>query len=62
VVNAEKVNLTGKKWEEKLYIYHTGYPGTQIHQRRKGEEQKPERLITMAVQGCSPKTSWGKND
>jgi large subunit ribosomal protein L13 len=27
VINAEKINLTGKKWTDKSYIRHTGYPG-----------------------------------
>ncbi len=29
VINAEKINLTGKKWTDKSYIRHTGYPGGQ---------------------------------
>jgi len=61
VVNAEKVNLTGKKWEEKLYIYHTGYPGgLKSTSAGKVKKTKPQRLITMAVQGMLPKTKLGK--
>jgi large subunit ribosomal protein L13 len=61
VVNAEKVNLTGKKWEEKLYIYHTGYPGgLKSTNAEKVRNKKPERLITMAVQGMLPKNKLGK--
>jgi large subunit ribosomal protein L13 len=61
VVNAEKVNLTGKKWEEKLYIYHTGYPGgLKSTSAEKVRNKKPERLITMAVQGMLPKNKLGK--
>lgn len=61
VVNAEKVNLTGKKWEEKLYIYHTGYPGgLKSTSAEKVRTKKPERLITMAVQGMLPKNKLGK--
>ena len=29
VINAEKINLTGNKWNDKTYIRHTGYPGGQ---------------------------------
>ncbi len=61
VVNAEKVNLTGKKWQEKLYIYHTGYPGgLKSTSAEKVRNTKPERLITMAVQGMLPKNKLGK--
>ena len=61
VVNAEKVNLTGKKWQEKLYIYHTGYPGgLKSTSAEKMKEKKPERLITMAVQGMLPKNKLGR--
>lgn len=61
VVNAEKVNLTGRKWEEKFYIYHTGYPGgLKSASAGKVKKTKPERLITMAVQGMLPKNKLGK--
>jgi large subunit ribosomal protein L13 len=61
VVNAEKINLTGKKWQEKHYIYHTGYPGgLKSTSAEKMRIQKPERLLTMAVQGMLPKTKLGK--
>ena len=61
VVNAEKINLTGKKWQEKLYIYHTGYPGgLKSTSAEKVRKQKPERLIAMAVQGMLPKNKLGK--
>jgi large subunit ribosomal protein L13 len=61
VVNADKVTLTGKKWQEKFYIYHTGYPGgLKSTSAEKMKEKKPERLITMAVQGMLPKNKLGK--
>ena len=61
VVNAEKVNLTGKKWQEKLYIYHTGYPGgLKSTSAEKVRNKNPERLITTAVQGMLPKNMLGK--
>jgi large subunit ribosomal protein L13 len=56
VVNAEKVALTGKKWKEKLYIHHSGYPGGfKSISAEKMMGKRPERLITMAVQGMLPK-------
>jgi large subunit ribosomal protein L13 len=61
VVNAEKVALTGKKWKEKLYIHHSGYPGgLKSISAEKMIEKKPERLITMAVQGMLPKNKLGR--
>ena len=61
VVNADKVSLTGKKWKEKLYIHHSGYPGgLKSISAEKMFQKKPERLVTMAVQGMLPKTKLGK--
>jgi large subunit ribosomal protein L13 len=61
VVNADKINLTGKKWQEKLYIYHTGYPGgLKSTSAEKVRNKNPERLLTMAVQGMLPKNKLGK--
>jgi large subunit ribosomal protein L13 len=61
VINADKVALTGKKWKEKLYIHHSGYPGGfKSFSAERIRERKPERLITLAVQGMLPKTKLGK--
>lgn len=52
VINAEKVHLTGKKWHDKLYRWHTGYPGG-LKQRRASDmlERKPEFILKKAVLG-----------
>jgi large subunit ribosomal protein L13 len=61
VVNAEKISLTGKKWKDKLYIHHSGYPGgLKSISAGKMREKKPERLVTMAVQGMLPKNKLGR--
>jgi len=61
VVNAEKVSLTGQKWKEKLYIHHSGYPGgLKSISAEQMLQKKPERLITMAVQGMLPKNKLGR--
>jgi len=61
VVNADKVALTGNKWKQKLYIHHSGYPGgLKSISAEKMKEKKPERLITMAVQGMLPKNKLGR--
>lgn len=61
VVNADKIVLTGNKWSQKLYRWHTGYPGgfreisaARLHQRR------PERLVELAIRGMLPKTKLGR--
>lgn len=60
IINAEKINLTGKKWDAKEYIRHTGYPGgqkslTAMELFNKG----PERLVEKAVKGMLPKNKLG---
>lgn len=61
VINALKVSLTGKKWKEKIYTHHSGYPGgLKMASAEKIKEKKPERLITMAVQGMLPKNKLGR--
>lgn len=61
VINAEKVQLSGKKWSDKQYISYTGYPGGQ---RRTTPLQlikkKPEALVEKAVKGMLPKNRLGR--
>ena len=60
VINAEKINLTGKKWDSKEYIRHTGYPGGQKSLTASELFGKgPERLIENAVKGMLPKNKLG---
>ena len=61
VVNAEKVVLTGKKLDEKIYYHHSGYVGGLRETTAKEMLQKrPENLIRLAVKGMLPKTSLGR--
>ena len=61
VVNAEKVQLTGKKLTDKVYIRHTGYPGGQRTQSPTDILAKyPERLVEKAVKGMLPKNRLGR--
>ena len=55
-INAEKVALSGKKWTDKKYYYHTGYPG-RIQEDTAGRlrDVHPETLITKAVKGMLPR-------
>lgn len=55
VVNAQKVKVTGKKEEQKMYYRHSGYPGGfRQDPLRKWREEKPERIIMHAVRGMLP--------
>jgi large subunit ribosomal protein L13 len=61
VVNADKIRLTGRKEEQKLYRRHSGYPGGLTEtSARKVRETRPVRLVEEAVQGMLPKTKLGK--
>jgi large subunit ribosomal protein L13 len=60
VINAEKINLTGNKLEDKTYIRHTGYPGGQRSLTAKVMQQKnPALLVEKAVTGMLPKNKLG---
>jgi len=60
IINAEKVKLTGKKMDEKIYMRHSGYPGGQRTRTAKEVLAKfPERLVEHAVKGMLPKTRLG---
>ena len=61
VVNAEKVAVTGKKENQKIYRSHSGYPGglkeTTLAELR---AKKPEEIIRHAVKGMMPKGKLGR--
>lgn len=61
VVNADKVRLTGRKEEQKVYRRHSGYPGglTEISVRTV-RETRPVKMVEDAIQGMLPKTKLGK--
>ena len=61
VVNAEKVEVTGKKRKEKIYKRHTGYPGGLRETTfEKLQEKKPEEIIRHAVKGMMPNGKLGR--
>lgn len=62
VVNAEKVHLTGRKLDQKMYWRHTGYPGgIRGVTARKMLDSKPEQVLRIAVKGMLPKNTLGRN-
>ncbi|MFH7324968.1 50S ribosomal protein L13 [Desulfurivibrio sp. C05AmB] len=61
VLNADKVRLTGNKWDAKVYYRHTGYMGgLKEETAAKLRERKPEELVYRAVKGMLPKNSLGR--
>jgi large subunit ribosomal protein L13 len=61
IVNASGVKLTGRKEEQKLYRYHSGYEGGVREERAKDVRAKqPTRIVEEAVRGMLPKTKMGE--
>ena len=60
VVNADKIVLTGRKWDQKNYYRHSGYiGGLKTITAQKLLEKRPEDLIRFAVKGMLPKNRLG---
>jgi len=60
IINADKIRLTGNKWDQKEYIRHTGYPGGQ--RKTSATElmaKKPEAMVEKAIKGMLPKNKLG---
>jgi large subunit ribosomal protein L13 len=61
VVNAEKIRVTGKKLQDKMYYHHTGYIGNlKSISLEKMLEKAPERVIEKSVKGMLPRGSLGR--
>jgi len=61
VINADKVMLTGKKWDQKIYYRHSGYiGGLKETTARELREKRPEDLVRFAVKGMLPKNKLGR--
>jgi large subunit ribosomal protein L13 len=61
VINADKVSLTGRKWDQKNYYRHSGYiGGLKTITAKKLMEKRPEDLIRFAVKGMLPKNRLGR--
>jgi len=60
IINAEKINLTGNKWNDKTYVRHTGYPGGQrTLSATELFEKDATRLVEKSVKGMLPKNKLG---
>jgi large subunit ribosomal protein L13 len=61
VVNAEKVSVTGKKLDDKIYYRHSGYPGgLKARSLREELERRPTEVIRKAVKGMLPRNRLGR--
>lgn len=61
VVNADKVVMTGKKLENKVYRHHTGYVGHLVEiSAKKMMEENPEEVVRLAVRRMLPKSKLGQ--
>jgi large subunit ribosomal protein L13 len=62
VINADKIRVTGKKLDDKMYHKHSGYPGgLKSVPLGKLQEKHPERIIELAVKGMLPKNPLGRD-
>lgn len=60
IINAEKIRLTGKKWTNKLYVRHTGYPsGQRFSTPSELLAKNPARIVEKAIKGMLPKNKLG---
>ena len=61
VINADKVTVTGRKFDQKQYTRYTGYPGG-LRTKTLGKlmQNRPERVIKIAVKGMLPKNRLGR--
>lgn len=60
IINAEKIRLTGNKWDAKEYIRHSGYPGGQRSTTaRELMAKKPGAMVEKAIKGMLPKNRLG---
>ena len=62
IINADKIRLTGDKWNAKEYIRHTGYPGGQrTTTARQMMAKKPTAMVEKAIKGMLPKNKLGSS-
>ncbi len=61
IVNAERLKITGRKAEDKIYYRHSGYPGgLKVRTFDEMQERRPEEIIRLAVKGMLPRNRLGR--
>lgn len=61
VTNAEKVVFSGKKWQQKVYTWYTGYTGLRTQTAEDRLDKKPEQILREAVRRMLPKNKLGRH-
>ena len=59
VINVDKIQFTGNKWDQKTYTWYTGYPGLRQETAKARFERKPEQVLRDAVRRMLPKNKLG---
>ena len=60
IINAEAVEMSGSKMQEKEYIWHTGYPGGQrVRNAEEMMKRQPHKVLEKAIKGMLPKNKLG---
>jgi large subunit ribosomal protein L13 len=61
IINADKVKLTGAKWSDRVFFFHSGYPGGQSEvSPAQLYAKSPEKLVEKTIKGMLPKTKLGR--
>ncbi|MFM8577577.1 MAG: 50S ribosomal protein L13 [Planctomycetaceae bacterium] len=60
VINAEKVEFGGRKWDQKIYAWYTGYTGLKTETAGQRRARRPESIIEEAVRRMLPKSRLGR--
>ena len=60
VINAEKVQFSGKKWQQKMYRWYTGYQGLRSETAEHRRDRNPELIVEEAVRRMLPKSRLGR--
>lgn len=61
IINAERIKVTGKKGDKKLYFHHTGYPGgLKSKSMNKISQEKPKWIVEHAIKGMLPHNRLGR--
>ena len=62
IINADKIKMTGNKWDQRVYLSYTGYPGGQRETTPAQMQAKPngdEKLMRKVIKGMLPKNKLG---
>ena len=61
IINAGQIKLTGKKWDDKIYYRHTGYPGgIRSLTAKQVMDKNPRAVLSKAIRGMLPKNRLGR--